>query len=119
MKEFQKAIKTYLDNRAKQDAQFAENYAKPNKSIVYCCNYIMRQAQKHKGQVVVLSDDEVYGLAVHYYDEDIPAKECRPVRGASASSQPAKAPEPKKAEPKKKKDQERKQAFEAKQLSIW
>lgn len=118
MKEFRKAIQSYLDQRAKQDPQFAENYAKDGKSIVDCCNYIMRQAQKRGGQAVVMSDDEVYGLAIHYYDEDIPANECRPIRGAAASApaKPTQAPKKAEAKPKPKKEQP---ANGPVQLSIW
>lgn len=118
MKEFRKAIQSYLDQRAKQDPQFAESYAKDGKSILDCCNYIMRQAQKRGGQAVVMSDDEVYGLAIHYYDEDIPAKECRPIRGAAASApaKPTQAPKKAEAKPKPKKEQP---ANGPVQLSIW
>lgn len=87
MEEFQQVIKAYLDQRAQEDAQFADNYAKKGKSIEKCCNYILRQAKK-RGNAVAMLDDEVYGLAVHYYDEDIPADECRPVSGASRVNAP-------------------------------
>lgn len=33
MNEFQQVIKAYLDQRAQEDAQFADNYAKKGKSI--------------------------------------------------------------------------------------
>lgn len=87
MNEFQQVIKAYLDQRAQEDAQFADNYAKKGKSIEKCCNYILRQAKK-RGNAVAMLDDEVYGLAVHYYDEDIPADECKPVSGASRVNTP-------------------------------
>lgn len=65
------AIKTYLDNRAAEDPQFAARYANPKKSIDECCKYITGEAYaKAKNGVAVLSDDAVFGLAVHYYDED-------------------------------------------------
>lgn len=69
--EFKQAIKRYLDERAKSDPLFATTYAKKNKSIDECCAYIMQQAKKQavKGCAAV-SDDVVYGWAVHYYDED-------------------------------------------------
>lgn len=82
MKEFQETIKAYLDRRAQEDALFAEHYAREGKSIEKCCNYIINQARKKGGSAVCMPDDEVYGLAVHYYDEDIPADECKPVRGS-------------------------------------
>ena len=70
MKSFEEAIKRYLDERAKNDEQFAVSYAKENKSIKECCEYIIGEVRKCGGNVVAKSDEEVYGLAVHYYDED-------------------------------------------------
>lgn len=65
------AIKTYLDNRAAEDPQFAARYANPKKSIDECCKYITGEAYaKAKNGTAVLSDEVVYGMAVHYYDED-------------------------------------------------
>lgn len=63
------AIKSYLDNRAAADELFAASYSKPNKSIDECFRYILGEARK-RGASVCMTDDEVYGLAVHYYDED-------------------------------------------------
>lgn len=63
------AIKNYLDARAASDPLFATSYAKPKKSIDECFNYILNEARK-RGTSVCLTDDEVFGLAVHYYDED-------------------------------------------------
>ncbi len=63
------AIHSYLDGRAKVDELFAVAYKKKNKSIDECCTYIMGEAKK-RGNAVCMSDDEVFGLAVHYYDED-------------------------------------------------
>lgn len=63
------AIKSYLDKRAATDRLFAERYAKEGKSIDECMQYIMGEARK-RGTAVCLTDDEVFGLAVHYYDED-------------------------------------------------
>lgn len=62
-------IKNYLDERAKNDELFAKAYAKTNKSIDECYKYILGEARK-KGTAVGMSHEEVYGLAVHYYDED-------------------------------------------------
>ena len=66
-----KIIKTYLDQRAKEDEQFAKSYAKENKSIEECVKYISQQARKRaENNVAMIEDAEVYGWAVHYYDED-------------------------------------------------
>lgn len=63
------AIKAYLDKRAQEDTLFAASYAKENKSIDECFDYIIGEVRK-KGNAVYMSDDEVFGMAVHYYDED-------------------------------------------------
>lgn len=63
------AIKAYLDARAASDPQFATVYAKPKKNIDECFRYILGEARK-RGNSVCMTDDEVFGLAVHYYDED-------------------------------------------------
>ena len=65
-KTFKEAIKVYLDDRAKADELFAKSYAKPGKSIDECCNYILGEAKK-RGNAVAMTDEEVYGMAVHYY----------------------------------------------------
>lgn len=65
---FKDTIKAYLDQRAQSDPLFATSYQKEGKSIDECCNYIVQEVQKM--QVNGLVDDEVFGLAVHYYDED-------------------------------------------------
>lgn len=62
-------IQSYLEERAKNNPLFASVYAKPNKNINECFDYILSEAKK-RGNAVCMSDDEVFGLAVHYYDED-------------------------------------------------
>lgn len=66
---FKDVIKSYLDRRAGQDELFAKTYAKEGKTLEECCNYIIGEARK-RGNAVAMTDDEVFGLAVHYYDED-------------------------------------------------
>lgn len=65
-------IKDYLDERARQDELFAKSYAKTNKNIDECYEYIVGEARKQckDSDSVCISDDVVYGWAVHYYDED-------------------------------------------------
>lgn len=69
---FETAIKQFLDNLACEDAAFAETYKKPNKSISECCKYICQEVEKNRkgAKCVACSDEEVFGLAIHYYDED-------------------------------------------------
>ena len=65
-------IKDYLDERASKDELFAKSYAKTNKNIDECYDYIVGEARKQckDSDSVCISDDVVYGWAVHYYDED-------------------------------------------------
>lgn len=77
-KAFQDTIKAYLDDRASIDALFAESYAKEGKSIEECCNYILNEVQRSGCNG--FADDEIYGMAVHYYDEDN-LGEIKPIQG--------------------------------------
>ena len=69
LNEVKQVIKTYLDNRAKNDELFRVSYAKTNKSIDECFEYIVGEAKK-QGNAVYLTDEVVFGWAVHYYDEE-------------------------------------------------
>lgn len=71
-KPFAEVIKSYLDRRAAEDQQFAESYANPKKSIGECCDFIVSEVKRQNR--TAMTDDEVYGLAVHYYDEADPGK---------------------------------------------
>ena len=62
-------IKEYLDKKAEIDELFAVTYAKENKSLDECYDFILSEARK-QGNTVCMDDDDVFGLAVHYYDED-------------------------------------------------
>ena len=66
--EFQKTIKAHLDNLAGFDDNFAQKYAKESKSIEERCNYILSSVQKSGCNG--FTDDEIFGMAVHYYEED-------------------------------------------------
>ena len=66
-------IKKYLDAMAKKDKLFAKTYAKENKNIDDCFKYICAEVAKmreHGEKCLMFSDEEVYGMAIHYYDED-------------------------------------------------
>lgn len=65
---FKKIIKAYLDKRAAEDELFAPKYANPKKNIDECVDYIIGEVQKSGRQG--FADEEIYGMAVHYYDED-------------------------------------------------
>lgn len=70
---FIEAIRQYLDSRAASDTLFAIRYASPSKSVAECCQYILNEV-KRQG-VSVLTNDEVYSLACHYFDGDVSAEE--------------------------------------------
>lgn len=87
---FIKTVKNHLDKLAKSDALFAEKYASTEKNINDCCTFIMNEMKSSKRTCV--ADDEVYGLAVHYYEEkDVkvgsPVK-CRVIVPKSGSESP-------------------------------
>lgn len=96
-----KIIKTYLDQRAKEDEQFAKSYAKENKSIEECVKYISQQARKRaENNVAMIEDAEVYGWAVHYYDEDDIKVEGAVPQAQVTTSAPTPAPTAKQSKPK-------------------
>ena len=63
--DWRKPIADYLTKR--KDIQ--ENLKNPKKNFRECCQFILTEAKK-KGNVVAMTDEEVFSLAVHYYDED-------------------------------------------------
>ncbi|MBB1150256.1 PcfK-like family protein [Myroides sp. NP-2] len=65
---FTNIIKSHLDNRAKNDTLFATTYAKENKNIDDCITYILNQVKESGCNG--FADDEIFSMAVHYYDED-------------------------------------------------
>ena len=65
---FKQTIKEYLDGRAQTDELFAVSYAKENKNLDDCITFILNQV-KASG-CCGMTDDEVWSLAIHYYDED-------------------------------------------------
>ena len=65
---FKRTIQAYLEERAKVDDLFAKSYAKPNKSIDECITYILNEVQRSGCNG--FEDNEIFGMAVHYYDED-------------------------------------------------
>lgn len=65
---FRQTIKAYLDERAQNDELFAVSYAKDNKNMDDCVTFILNQVKRSK--CMGLTDEEVYSLAVHFFDED-------------------------------------------------
>jgi hypothetical protein len=71
--EFKQAIEDHLKGRA----DMKEKLSKKGKSIDGCCDYIFdvmrKRAEKNRGGKSAVglysNPDEIFGLAVHYYDE--------------------------------------------------
>lgn len=66
--QFTRTIAEYLNQRAMTDPLFAPNLQKPDKSIEECVTYILNEVQKSGCNG--FADEEIYTMAVHYYDED-------------------------------------------------
>lgn len=66
--QFTRTISEYLNLRAATDPLFAPNLTKPHKNIEDCITYILKQVQQSGCNG--FEDDEIYSMAVHYYDED-------------------------------------------------
>ena len=66
--QFTRTIAEYLNLRAATDPLFAPNLAKPHKNIEDCITYILKQVQQSACNG--FEDDEIYSMAIHYYDED-------------------------------------------------
>lgn len=138
--EFKKVIKAHLDGVAAEDALFAISYAKEGKNLESCCNYILNEVQK--SECNGFADEEVFSLALHYYDEDnITEEECTPIDGRVVVNHHVELSEEEKAQARKdaiaqyrqqvvaeakrkesekaKKDKERKEKFAAQQLSLF
>lgn len=94
---FETSIENFLNNLSNEDESFAKKYAKPNKSISECCKYIYQQVEKNRkdnARCVGCSSDEIFGLAIHYYDEDdikvdgpkVPVKEVQQISSSPTST---------------------------------
>lgn len=66
--QFTRTIAEYLNLRAATDPLFAPKLMKPHKNIEDCITYILRQVQQSGCNG--FEDDEIYSMAIHYYDED-------------------------------------------------
>mgnify|MGYP002520230909 CR=1 FL=1 len=90
---FAKIIKDYLVGRASSDAVFAEKFIErckaDQKAIEGCCAYITAEAKKKavKG-CAVIADDEVFGWAIHYFDENLSAPATAPAAKVTTTADP-------------------------------
>jgi len=65
---FKKTIQDKLQEMADADPLFAVSFQKQGKNIDDCITYILNTVQKSGCHV--FTDDEIFGMAAHYYDED-------------------------------------------------
>ena len=65
---FNDTIREYLEGMAENDALFAVKFANPTKSMEDCVTYIINQVQKSGCNG--FADDEIFGMAVHYWEEN-------------------------------------------------
>lgn len=65
---FKTAIQNHLNGLAKKDILFAETLKKPKKNINDCVTYILNKVKASGCNG--FADEEIYQMAVHYYDED-------------------------------------------------
>ncbi len=63
-----KVVNDHLQGLAANDALFAETLKKPAKNINDCATYIMNEVKKTGKNW--FADEEIFAMAVHYYDED-------------------------------------------------
>ena len=65
---FKKVIEAKLQEMAAADKLFAVSMQKKGKNIDDCVTYILNTVQKSGCNG--FSDEEIFGMAAHYYDED-------------------------------------------------
>ena len=65
---FKRTIQMFLEQRAAEDELFAKSYRNPAKNIDDCVTYVLNYVQKSGCNG--FSDGEIYGQAIHYYDEN-------------------------------------------------
>lgn len=65
---FKKTISDHLDKVAVKDKKFAEKLKKESKNIDDCITYILNQVKASGCNG--FADEEIFGMAMHYYDED-------------------------------------------------
>lgn len=67
-KEFKNTIERHLKELANKDEQFAEKLENEKKNIDDCITYILNQVKESGCNG--FTDQEIFGMAIHYYDED-------------------------------------------------
>ena len=65
---FKQTIEAKLQEMAAADPLFAKSLKKEGKNLDACINYILNTVQKSGCHG--FTDEEIFGMAAHYYDED-------------------------------------------------
>lgn len=72
MTAFINEIKHHIEGMMANDEVFRAKVEAKKRDYSGCANYIIAEIKKrYKGKDTVCDDDEVFGLAVHYFDENI------------------------------------------------
>jgi len=66
--QFKATIESYLMGMALKDPEFDKKFKSEGKSIDDCVTYILNTVQKSGCNG--FTDDEIFGMALHYYDEE-------------------------------------------------
>ena len=62
-------VRNYMEERCANDPILAIKYANPNKSIEKALNFVASEVKK--SGLTIMDSDSVFGLVMHYYDENI------------------------------------------------
>jgi hypothetical protein len=65
---FKQTIRAYLEERGSKDPLFAKIVTKPGKNMDDCITCILNTVKESGCNG--FTDDEVYSMAIHYFDED-------------------------------------------------
>jgi len=71
-------VRNYMEERCASDPILAIKYANPAKSLEKALNYVAYEVQK--SGLTIMDSDSVFGLILHYYDEnlaDVPNVNCK------------------------------------------
>lgn len=62
-------VRNYMEERCASDPILAIKYANPAKSIEKALNYVASEVQK--SGLTIMDSESVFGLILHYYDENL------------------------------------------------
>lgn len=120
MNTFKQAIQSYIAKEAAKDANFAERVKDKKKNIDDCLTYILNKVREMKASV--LSNEEVFGMAIHYYQEGdikVGSKVSAVVKVTSDALEDPKENVVKMKPKKRKPTPEEVEQFEQRQLSLF